>query len=134
MLEELLWLPTDKCNIDGAIYLIALYENVSAFYDIYYLLCVSLPFICYKWLLSSEEDCMPEIMAARFCQLIIGGGVIRCISIYLTHWRASSSFKCVVNITRSIFQILSYKKKQKNLWQHHFITHTKKVGEMQTCF
>ena len=56
MLEELLQMPNDKCNVDRAIYLVALFKNAPAFYDIYYLLCVSLPLICYKWLLSSEAD------------------------------------------------------------------------------
>ena len=72
-------------------------------------------------LLSSEGDWMPGIMAAKFCNLIILflSGIFK----YVMHWRCSSSFKYLVNLSRSIFQNLSLTKN--NNWQHHFITKNK---------
>lgn len=56
--------------LDRAIYRVALFKIFSALCDIYYLLCVALPFPCYKWLLSSEDQ-MSGITAAKYFQLII---------------------------------------------------------------
>lgn len=59
--------------------------------------------------LSSEGDWMSRIMAAKFCKLIILflSGIFK----YMTHWRCSSGFKYLVNISRSVFQNLSLTKK-----------------------
>ena len=59
MLEELLQMPTDKCNVDRAIYLVALFKNAPAFYDIYYLLCVAFGGVC------PRKDMLGEIICEQ---------------------------------------------------------------------
>lgn len=109
--------------------ILLLYSKMFLPFMMFVIYSVCLHLLCYKWLLSSEDQ-MPGILAAKFCKLIILG-ILSDIFQDLTRRRVSSCFKCVVNITRSIFQKLSYrkkKKKKKNPWQHRFITHRKSRG------